>query len=171
MRNLPCLLILMLGAVGSPTVEAQQPTPAQVRRLLEQTLQRGPAFVPGQVIVRMRTLGPFPADRLRSLGVEVMTRPMRPREYMYQFPRPMMARLSVAQARQRLLVLLRAPPCQLPDGHQQISVTLSAGLATMPEDADTQQGLFDAADKALYTAKRTGRNRLVTANGKAAPVK
>jgi diguanylate cyclase (GGDEF)-like protein len=68
---------------------------------------------------------------------------------------------------ERLLVLLRESPCTLPDGSQQLSVTLSAGLASVPDDADTQQGLFDAADKALYTAKRTGRNRLVTAPGKA----
>lgn len=66
---------------------------------------------------------------------------------------------------ERLLVLLRESPCTLPDGSQQISVTLSAGLASVPDDANTQQGLFDAADKALYTAKRTGRNRLVTAPG------
>ncbi|MFZ5495195.1 MAG: GGDEF domain-containing protein [Verrucomicrobiota bacterium] len=72
---------------------------------------------------------------------------------------------------ERLLVLLRETPCQLPDSDRQVNVTLSAGLATMPEDADTQQGLFDAADKALYTAKRTGRNRLVVASGKASPVK
>lgn len=61
----------------------------------------------------MRTPGPFPADRLRGLGVEVVTRPMRPREYIYQFPRPVMARLAPAQARRRLLVLLdslRASP-------------------------------------------------------------
>lgn len=71
---------------------------------------------------------------------------------------------------ERLLVLLRESPCTLPDG-QQINVTLSAGLASVPDDADTQQGLFDAADKALYTAKRTGRNRLVTSPGKATAAK
>ena len=76
------------------------------------------------------------------------------------------SREDAVQTIQRLLVLLGESPCTLPDGTTQVTVTLSAGLATMPEDADTQQGLFDAADNALYTAKRTGRNRLVTAAGK-----
>lgn len=73
---------------------------------------------------------------------------------------------DAVQTIDRLLVLLRETPCQLPDSEQLVSVTLSAGIATMPEDAATQQELFDAADKALYTAKRTGRNRLVTAAAK-----
>jgi diguanylate cyclase (GGDEF)-like protein len=76
-------------------------------------------------------------------------------------------RSDAVQTIERLLVLLRESPCTIPDG-QQVSVTLSAGVAAMPDDAESQQELFDAADKALYTAKRTGRNRLVTAPGKAA---
>ncbi|AOS45236.1 putative diguanylate cyclase AdrA [Lacunisphaera limnophila] len=75
---------------------------------------------------------------------------------------------DAVQTIQRLLVLLGESPCTLADHPEPVTVTLSAGLATMPEDADTQQGLFEAADKALYTAKRTGRNRLVTAGGKLA---
>ncbi len=63
---------------------------------------------------------------------------------------------------QRLLALIEAAPCQLAGDAGTVTVTLSAGLAMMPDDADTTQALFDAADKALYTAKRTGRNRLVT---------
>lgn len=69
---------------------------------------------------------------------------------------------------QRLLALLADSPCQLPDNAGSVTATLSAGLAMMPDDAESMSGLFDAADKALYTAKRTGRNRLVTASGKAA---
>lgn len=71
---------------------------------------------------------------------------------------------------QRLLVLLAASPCNLPDSTASISVTISAGIAMMPEDADTTQALFEAADKALYTAKRTGRNRVIMATEKI-PVK
>ncbi len=67
---------------------------------------------------------------------------------------------------QRLLVLLSESPCTLPDSAQTVTVTLSAGIAMMPEDADTTQALFEAADKALYAAKRTGRNRVITATAK-----
>jgi len=69
---------------------------------------------------------------------------------------------------QRLLVLLAETPCALPDCAEAVSVTISAGIAMMPEDADTTQALFEAADKALYTAKRTGRNRVVMASAKVA---
>ncbi len=75
-------------------------------------------------------------------------------------------REDAVQTIQRLLALLGESPCVLPDSDVQVVVTLSAGISTMPEDAESQQGLFEAADKALYTAKRTGRNRLVTAAGK-----
>ena len=71
---------------------------------------------------------------------------------------------------ERLLVLLAESPCALPDSAESVTVTISAGIAMMPEDADTTQALFEAADKALYTAKRTGRNRVVMASAKL-PVK
>lgn len=67
---------------------------------------------------------------------------------------------------QRLLVLLAESPCALPDSTQTVTVTISAGIAMMPEDADNTQALFEAADKALYTAKRTGRNRVIMASAK-----
>ena len=45
------------------------------------------------------------------------------------------------------------------DGQRE-RVTLSVGVATYPDDASTREELVDHADKALYLAKRTGRNRL-----------
>lgn len=67
---------------------------------------------------------------------------------------------------QRLLGLLAESPCALPDSAESVTVTISAGIAMMPEDADTTQALFEAADKALYSAKRSGRNRVVMAGSK-----
>ena len=43
----------------------------------------------------------------------------------------------------------------------ELSQTLSIGVSGFPEDAADLQGLIGKADQALYTAKRSGRNRVV----------
>jgi diguanylate cyclase (GGDEF)-like protein len=78
------------------------------------------------------------------------------------------SRDEAVQTVQRLLVLLAESPCALPGVPEPVTVTLSAGIAMMPDDAESIPALLEAADKALYTAKRTGRNRLVTASSRAA---
>lgn len=40
-------------------------------------------------------------------------------------------------------------------------LTVSIGLAIYPDDAPSKAGLVECADKALYAAKRTGKNRVV----------
>jgi len=42
----------------------------------------------------------------------------------------------------------------------QIPVTISLGVASYPEDSDNADELIDFADKALYEAKRRGRNQI-----------
>lgn len=44
-----------------------------------------------------------------------------------------------------------------------VAVTLSLGVATLREHGDTLHALVEAADQALYEAKRAGRNRVVLA--------
>lgn len=81
-----------------------------------------------------------------------------------------MVEIGRAEAREvvdRLRVLLAETPYVLPEKNLTIEVTLSAGVATMPEDADTVEQLIAAADEALYTAKRLGRNRVVTTKNRA----
>lgn len=46
---------------------------------------------------------------------------------------------------------------------QTLSVTISLGVATFPDDAMTKIGLVDAADAALYQSKRGGRDRVTAA--------
>lgn len=46
---------------------------------------------------------------------------------------------------------------------QDLLVTLSAGVAVAPQQGSTPQTLFDAADAALYSAKHSGRNRVIVA--------
>lgn len=44
---------------------------------------------------------------------------------------------------------------------KKLKVTVSIGVASIPLDATTKEELIDRADKALYRAKKTGRNRVV----------
>ncbi|HET9870788.1 MAG TPA: sensor domain-containing diguanylate cyclase [bacterium] len=46
-------------------------------------------------------------------------------------------------------------------GKESTEVTVSVGLATFPQDARTNLDLISKADKALYAAKGSGRNRVV----------
>ena len=46
-------------------------------------------------------------------------------------------------------------------GELQIGVTISLGVAAIPENADSTDGLIRCADKALYQAKSGGRDRVV----------
>ena len=42
-----------------------------------------------------------------------------------------------------------------------LRLTVSIGLAVYPDDAGGKSGLIECADRALYAAKRTGKNRVV----------
>jgi diguanylate cyclase (GGDEF)-like protein len=54
------------------------------------------------------------------------------------------------------------------DGKAVSNLSVSLGIAAFPRDGETREALVQAADQALYVAKRTGRNRVVrtdAANG------
>lgn len=46
-------------------------------------------------------------------------------------------------------------------GELSLKVTISAGVALLPRDAASGEALVAAADRALYAAKKSGRNRVV----------
>ncbi len=73
-------------------------------------------------------------------------------------------RKAAVEGLQRLFALLAETPCQPVGTDLTLSVTLSAGLAVMPDDASACTELVALADKALYAAKHAGRNRVVTAH-------
>jgi predicted signal transduction protein with EAL and GGDEF domain len=47
-----------------------------------------------------------------------------------------------------------------------MSVTLSVGVATIPDSADDLESLVDSADRALLRAKKAGKNQIRTAPAK-----
>jgi len=59
---------------------------------------------------------------------------------------------------ERLCTQVRATPFDVTPVIQPI-VTVSVGVAVYPHDADSLQGLTEAADKAMYGAKAAGRDR------------
>src|SRR5262249_9086923 len=51
-----------------------------------------------------------------------------------------------------------------PDLSHPLAVPISRGLATFPEDGSSKRSLVERADQALYQAKRSGKNCVVTAS-------
>lgn len=70
-------------------------------------------------------------------------------------------RAAALEIAQRLCTTLAQTPIQLASGTT-VSVTISIGVATMPDDAATGADLLAQVDRALYAAKKRGRNRVVS---------
>ena len=79
-------------------------------------------------------------------------------------------RATAIEGMKRLGVLLAETPCVVND-NLTVEVTLSAGIASSLEDAGSANDLVAAADKALYAAKKGGRNRIVSVDGSVVPFK
>jgi diguanylate cyclase (GGDEF)-like protein/PAS domain S-box-containing protein len=68
----------------------------------------------------------------------------------------------------RLCAKVRQSALELPDG-KTLHLTVSIGVAAFPEHADDGEGLIEIADRAMYLAKRLGRDRVQLADAPAAP--
>tara|TARA_R100000789_G_scaffold30099_2_gene33758 strand:- start:412 stop:2148 length:1737 start_codon:yes stop_codon:yes gene_type:complete len=60
----------------------------------------------------------------------------------------------------RIAESIRAAACEMVilHGGQRIDISVSSGVSCYPQHASTVEGLIEAADEALYQAKRDGRN-------------
>jgi diguanylate cyclase (GGDEF)-like protein len=68
--------------------------------------------------------------------------------------------MIVAERIRKLVEVAGSPALPEPGSHPRLS-TISCGVATCwPSDANCQEDLLDSADKALYMAKSSGRNRV-----------
>jgi len=46
------------------------------------------------------------------------------------------------------------------EDHPPVHITVSIGVATCPQDAESTNDLIELADKALYYSKETGKNKI-----------
>jgi two-component system, cell cycle response regulator len=67
------------------------------------------------------------------------------------------------QIAQQVCATMRQDAVHVNEGLK-VGVTISAGVASLPEDAGSAAALIAAADKALYAAKVTGRDRVSVFN-------
>lgn len=70
------------------------------------------------------------------------------------------APLTVAHERARL-ICARIREMVVPHNDQAVQVTVSVGLAVVPAHGNTGEDALLRADRALYLAKETGRNRII----------
>ncbi|MDA0702071.1 MAG: GGDEF domain-containing protein [Proteobacteria bacterium] len=66
---------------------------------------------------------------------------------------------GAATIAERIRHAIAAAPIPV-DGEESVQLTVSAGIATYPKDGAEGEAVLAAADKALYAAKRAGRNRI-----------
>jgi diguanylate cyclase (GGDEF)-like protein len=77
---------------------------------------------------------------------------------------PETASVGALATAERIRETIAANPIRLPSG-QTVNLTVSIGVASYPEDAESVETLIDATDHAMYTAKSSGRNRVCCSGG------
>lgn len=79
-------------------------------------------------------------------------------EFVVLLPRTDLA--GAREVAERIRVMVQEAPFVTPEGGT-VSATLSVGLAMLPAEATSFADLLAAADRAVYEAKRQGRNRTI----------
>jgi two-component system cell cycle response regulator len=71
---------------------------------------------------------------------------------------------SAERKLERLRELVAKTPIELGTRQEDVRVTISAGLASFPQDGEDAAELFALADQRMFRAKREGRNRVVASH-------
>jgi diguanylate cyclase (GGDEF)-like protein len=100
-----------------------------------------------------------PVDRIARYGGE---------EFAIILPETTPAGALATAERIREIVATRPIPV---NHERQVSLTVSIGLATFPDDADSEEKLVGAADQALYAAKHGGRDRVIQYRADGSPAR
>ncbi|MGD8371400.1 MAG: diguanylate cyclase [Syntrophobacterales bacterium] len=82
-------------------------------------------------------------------------------EFMILMPR--VDKQVALQVGERLRERVREKPVKLEEMEGEFSITLSIGVASAPDDAQTSKDLIHQADTALYFAKKSGRDQVANA--------
>ena len=116
------------------------------------------------------TFGHLAADRLLSAFADVLQTTMRSEDVVCRWggeeflvAMPGASASEVQTALHRIQEGLACVEVRDDDGVRVSPPTLSAGVATFPDNATGRESLLFQADKALYDAKSSGRNRVVVA--------
>ncbi len=78
---------------------------------------------------------------------------------------PETSKADAAGVAEKIRAAIESSQFHLPDGCPASQVTVSVGVATMPEDASHVEQLIKTADDLLYRAKREGKNRVSVSCG------
>jgi diguanylate cyclase (GGDEF)-like protein len=74
---------------------------------------------------------------------------------------PATTKLGAYEAGEKIRSMIEEHEFPHGDSQPEGRVTISGGVATLPDDGSTVQDLLEVADRALYRAKREGRNRVL----------
>ncbi|MBI1824088.1 MAG: diguanylate cyclase, partial [Nitrospirae bacterium] len=74
---------------------------------------------------------------------------------------PQTTKSDATQIAQRICSEIEKNALVTDDRNRTSGITVSLGLATFPDDTESLEDLFKHADRALYTAKAAGKNRVV----------
>jgi diguanylate cyclase (GGDEF)-like protein len=88
-------------------------------------------------------------------------------EFAILLPKNACAGAAPIEAARRVLAGLQQP---FDVGGQKVSINASIGIATGPDNGKRAEDLTDAADQAMYEAKRAGRGTIRVFRANASPV-